>query len=440
MSEELLHNGAWVRPPATRDQIRYDVVLAVVLFALSVLSMTLLRASGGSGVGEAPETWASVVCLGAVILPLSLRRRFPAAVTVVTCGGFIAAVEFGVPEVLVLSIACFLALYTLGAWSRSRRLAQIVRWSVIAAMGLWLVLNFVRVDMFGSAGQAEGGEGLARLALGSAELATMLYAVLTNVLYFAGAIWFGRRAWTAARDQALIRRQAERLHEEQRRVAAQAVVLERLRIARELHDAVAHHVSVMGVQAAAARLTLRSDAESAEQAIRHVEDSARSTVAELYQLLGALRDEGAGAEQTGGSSAELGVETIPQLIEDARRAGMSVAWHVVGEPCDLPPLVQLNLYRIVQEALTNVRKHAGEQAHADVRLRYGAQAVEAEIADDGARRRATLAVAEADTRHRHGLNGMRERARSSGGTLQAGPREKHGFLVLASFPYSLERI
>ena len=212
----------------------------------------------------------------------------------------------------------------------------------------------------------------------------------------------------------------------------------------------------MGVQAAAARMTLRADPGTAEQSIRHVEDSARRTVAELYQLLDALRDEDPADEDSAGgqeraavrstaegadeASADLGVHTVPQLIDDAQRAGMSVGLRVVGEPCELSPLVQLNLYRIVQEALTNVRKHAGDQAHAEVRLRYGAQAVEAEITDDGAGRRAVRNAQEQDPRHRHGLHGMRERARSSGGTLSAGPREKHGFLVRASFPYSPERI
>src|SRR5690606_30484660 len=167
-------------------------------------------------------------------------------------------------------------------------------------------------------------------------------------------------------------------------VEQQAVTIERMRLARELHDAVAHHVSLMGIQAAAARTVLARDPQRAATELERVEDSARQAVTELHSLLGTLRADPSEGTDAAGS---IGADRTGALVDDAQRAGMRVTYPVGGDPVDLPPLASLNLYRITQEALTNVRKHAGAGAAVDIRLRYLPEAVEVEIADDGAGRR-----------------------------------------------------
>lgn len=428
----------WVRRQPTADELRADLLIAVVLVCAAVLSMVLLRAAGGTVVGDPPAAWISVLCLALTLLPLAWRRQFPGAVTAWTGAAFIITTEIGVPEVLILNVGFFLALYSLGAWSRRRRDARIVRWTVLGAMVIWMITGFLRMERL----QDDSG-GFAAAAAGSGELAMMLYTVMVNILYFGAALWFGHHAWESARQRARTEEQSQALRAERERAAAQAVVLERLRIARELHDAVAHHVSLMGVQSAAARATLTSDPEAAARSMREVEDSARRSVAELKDLLGTLRQEDPEAEPgtigpdvVDEALAGLDVDRIPQLIEQVRSHGMRIGWQVIGSPRELSPLTGLNLYRIVQESLTNVRKHAGPAAGADVRLRYGAESVEVEISDDGAGRRSLGAGDAAGTSGGgHGIAGMRERAAVGGGTLHAAPRTPHGFLVRAQIPY-----
>src|SRR5690606_7951156 len=141
------------------------------------------------------------------------------------------------------------------------------------------------------------------------------------------------------------------------------------RIARELHDAVAHHVSLMGVQAAAARSVLASNPDAARERLESLEESSRSAVTELYHLLGTLRDEEVPA--AGGPTASLSLHSLDSLVEDSLAAGLRVTLERVGEPYEVPPLVGLNLYRIAQEALTNVLKHAGPETQVRVHLRFG---------------------------------------------------------------------
>lgn len=234
----------------------------------------------------------------------------------------------------------------------------------------------------------------------------MLQQVLVNVVYFAGAWWFGEHGYASARQQALTQLRTQQLQNEQAKVSRQAVTIERLRIARELHDAVAHHVSLMGVQAAAARAVLDSDAAEARTQLEGLEASARTAVSELYQLLGTLRDEDAPDE----ASASLGLADLPALIDDVNAAGLRITLERVGDAFPVPALVGLNLYRIAQESLTNVGKHAGAGTRGRVHLRYGDDTVELEIIDEGlgrpgpSQRGAGL-----------GLVGMRERAASLGG-------------------------
>lgn len=419
----------WRRPPITRDQQRADLALAGALLVGAMLSMVLLRTAGYYD--DPAEPWVSLVSLAAVTVPLAARRRKPCLVAVVVAVAFVVVGTVQVPETLVVNIALFIALYTVGAWVADRRLATTVRLVIVTGMFVWLL-----VAIFQSVTDPDSLPEVSRAGAFSPLVAFWLLQLLTNVLYFAGAYWFGDHAWASAKERARTAWRGHLLQRERRVVEQQAVALERLRLARELHDAVAHHVSLMGIQAAAARTLLQQDPGAAGRALEQVEDSARQGITELQGMLGMLRDSAAavtgpapGGLGAGEAVASLGVEQIDALVEDCAAVGLPARFQVVGDPVDLPPLVSLNLYRIAQEALTNTRKHAGVGARADVRLRYLPDAVELEVADDGSGARRPAAPSTG-----LGLVGMRERVGADGGTLEAGPRPRGGFLVRARVP------
>ena len=209
-----------------------------------------------------------------------------------------------------------------------------------------------------------------------------------------------------------------------------------MRIARELHDVVAHHVSLMGVHAGAARRVFESNPEQAKASLSVIESSARGAVDELHRLLGALRQpeessSGDPTEAASVSASTRGLAQLPELIDEARSAGHPVTFESIGETRPLPPTVELVIYRVVQESLTNARKHAGAGAAVDVRLRYQAGSVEVEISDSGTGPVAGLRRSEAG-----GLGhiGMRERVAAVGGSITMGPRKRGGFVVRAVLP------
>jgi len=411
----------WRRPPADAAMVRGDAAVAAGLLVASVLSMVLSRAIGFYEEPASPTL--SIALLAAVTLPLAFRRRYPVAVLGVVAVAFILIGELSVPEITICNIALFMAIYTVGAWDPARSRALIARVVVVAAMAVWLLVAFFRAS---TEDLGLDGPGIGVL---TPVAALWLQQVLVNLLYFAGAWWFGDHAWSSARQRATVEYRTEQLEREQVKVARQAITIERLRIARELHDAVAHHVSLMGVQAAAARTTLDTDPNATRAQLEALEESSRSAVAELYNLLGTLRDEGNPLGQDDSASASLDLDRLPALIEDASAAGLKVTFDQVGDPFPIPPLVALNLYRIAQESLTNVIKHAGPGTRTQVHLRYGDQLVELEVADDGLGR-----PGPAQRGGGLGLLGMRERAASLGGTLEAARRAGSGWVVRVSAP------
>ena len=224
--------------------------------------------------------------------------------------------------------------------------------------------------------------------------------------------------FTSERGRRLVERESAA------RDARRALVDERVRIARELHDVVAHHVSVIGVQAGAARLVLDRDPDKAKETLASIETSSREAVHELHQLLGFLRQAHDGDDR----GPQPGLGQLDELVASICDAGIDVEVRVEGEPYDLLPTVDASAYRIVQEALTNTLKHAGALRIA-VSLRYQADALELEIVDDG-----DGAPAPSTSGGGLGLVGMRERASLHGGRLTAGPRAAGGFEVRATLP------
>lgn len=408
-----------LRSDATPAQIRGDSWLSLALFVGAIISAWLGQVAGFYGGEVPPFGWALLYSAG-LTLPIALRRRFPATVLLTIAVVFFIGVSVRIPEVYVGNVSLFIAMYTVGACVDDRRRATMVRVAVIAGMFAWLLVTTFQ------AATAEGDDGLSRAGLFSPFAAFILIQFLVNIAFFGGAYFFGERAYAQSRSTIALQERGAELERERELSAAQAVALERVRIARELHDVVAHHVSAMGVQAGAARTMLTRDAAAAQTALATVEESARTALTELRQLLDTLRTPSStDSEIPVGSTIHLAA--LPELVLHASANGLPTTLTVVGDPVDAPELVQVNLYRIAQEALTNARRHGGPGAAADVRLRYTADALELEVTNVGRRplgERAGL-----------GLVGMRERAAASGGTLDAGPRDRGGFRVRVRVPF-----
>lgn len=405
----------FLRTPTERER-RGDIVLAVVMFVGAVLSAGLSSIAQVYGDEQAP-LWTALVYAVVVTAPLAVRRRWPGTVAVIVVVAYFIAVTIRVPEIYVGNIAMFIAIYTAGAWMNDRRRAVIVRIGIIVSMFVWLLITMYR-DAILEADKADVIAGAM-----SPYVAFMLIQLLLNVLYFGGAYYFGERSWAAATQLAVLEQRTSELEREREVTAAQAVALDRVRIARELHDVVAHHVSVMGVQAGAARLVLERDPAESARILTGIEGSARDAIHELRQLLETLRTPGG---ETTDAASTLALDDIPELVDASTEAGLPTAYTVIGDPTPVPSLVAVNLYRIAQESLTNARRHAGPDATADVRVRYDDDGVEVEIVNTGR--------PVAQVRPGLGQLGMRERAAASGGTLEVTPRLFGGLRVRARVP------
>jgi len=325
-------------------------------------------------------------------VPLVLRRRAPLLMWTAIWAG--TTLQYRITQQpqqdLEFMVVLFAASYSLGAYAAMRRaVAGLAISAVMILVGWGALLAFT---------QHPGG------AIIGVSLVPLLAFWLAGVLVRARR----RAASLAARNTAL-QRQAE-----------QAAAAERVRIARELHDIVAHHLSVVVLQAAGARASGRA----AGPALEKIENSGRQALTETRRLLGVLRES---AEETG-LAPQPGVGELDTLADSVRAAGLPVNLVIKGEPAALPAAVDVSVYRIVQEALTNVLKHAGP-ARADVTIGCAEEAVTIEVTDDGT----------GDTRDGtwaggHGLAGMRERVAIFGGELRTGPRPDGGFAVRARLP------
>jgi signal transduction histidine kinase len=333
-------------------------------------------------------------------LPLAARRRFPGAVLALCVATGLAVATLGVPD--LLGIAILVAVYSVAAYGD--------RWVSLAGLAA-----------------AELGAAAVQLTQGSFQWPTPI----TNALVIAAAWLLGhfvgvRRAYTARLEQTA---ELERARAEQ---ARQAVAEERLRLARELHDVVAHSISVIAVQSGVGAHVAKTQPEEAAKALAAIEATSRAALTELRRLLGVLRQED---EPQGDLAPVPGLADLDSLLAEVAKAGLAVRLQVEGRPAQLPAGVDLSAYRIVQEALTNVVKHAGP-ARAQVAIRYRDHEVMVEVTDDG--RGAAAPTGDGRARVGHGLIGMRERVAVFGGDLQTGPRPGGGFRVAARLPLAVE--
>ncbi|PFG30308.1 sensor histidine kinase [Paramicrobacterium agarici] len=411
----------WARLPATPLQRRRDALGALVLFACMMPSTVLYQLSGTTG--EPSPMWVTIVWAVVMCGALAFRRRWPSITALVVAATYIVGLEVGAQELLFSQIVLFISMYTVGAWVTDRRVVRFVLGAVIGAMLIWLAISMVVVATDSEVRDDFGGFGTQ-----TAMLAFMGIQLITNLLYFGGAAYFGAHAFKSARQRAELEYRTHELEQERERSAAQAVALERVRIARELHDVVAHHVSVMGVQAGAARTVMDMNPQATRDSLANIEQNARTAIDELHHLVGTLR-EGDAEEEASASASTVDISQLDELIAASSVAGLPTSFDVLGEQRQLAGTVSLTLFRIAQEALTNARKYAGPDATADVRLRYLDSVVELEVTNTGI-------VPVKPRPGGLGHLGMRERIAAVGGEIEIGPRSRGGYLVRARIPLS----
>jgi signal transduction histidine kinase len=430
VAEFFALDSEWVRVP-TSDSRRRDATLALVLFGISAVALEMLRSGGGLRAGT--PVWEEYLGLAAMAAPIAFRRRWPIGTVVASSVAFFV-VGVRMPDVAMqLSVQglYFFALFSAMAWARDRRVALLVMGGVLLLMFGWLAYQFLLGSAVAQITEELADPSRTRGAVNPI-LGAVVYTFLINVVYFGGAVLGGQAAWNAARRRARLAAQAETLRAQAAELKEHAVVEERLRIARELHDVVAHHISVMGVQAAAARRVLDVDPKAASSALASVESSARDAVTEMRALLGTLR-QGERLPAEPGRAPEPSVDAIPGLVDQLRSEGFDVTYAVVANPGEaekVSPAVGLTLYRTVQEALHNVRRHSTASA-ATVVLRVSGSGpsgfAEVEVLDAGRPRTGTSGTG-------LGLLGMRERVASLDGSLEIGPRATGGFRVRVRLP------
>ncbi|CAL9504396.1 hypothetical protein SUDANB120_03511 [Streptomyces sp. enrichment culture] len=380
-----------------------DAFWAVLLCGIALLEVA------GSGSGTAAKLLAvpSVVAMGAAV---ALRRRWTRSVFAVAVGAGAYQLLAGVP-IHTADFGMLVVLYTVAASAAvPRALSRAAFGTGLAAAPLYS-LRF----------PVDKGDSTANV------LFTLFAMVPFALAWVLGDSLRTRRAYYAE----LVERN-QRLEKEREAQAKVAVAAERARIARELHDVVAHNVSVMVVQADGAAYVMDVAPEQAKEALQTISGTGRQALAEMRRLLGVLRT--GEPQESEDYVPQPDVEQIEVLVEQVRAAGLDVDFEVEGAPRKLPTGVELTAYRIVQEALTNTRKHGGPEASASVRLVYFDDGLGLLVEDDGRGAAHEMYEDGGADGAGHGLIGMRERVGMVGGTLDAGPRPGGGFRISALLP------
>jgi signal transduction histidine kinase len=369
-----------VRTWDTRHQMWSDAGIAVVLLvACLTLPIDYVR-----------QGHAEVLFQAALIVPLIWRRQAPSVVFSVVAG--VAFVQWLTSVPLPADIALLVALFTLAVHAPPRRAllgAVIVFAGVIMASVRWVPGGDIEKSIF----------------------------FLTGLLVAALFVGIALRTWRSYTDSLV--EQTRRLEYESDQQAKLAAATERARIAREMHDVIAHSVSIMVTLADGALATVDGHPLRAKEAMADVSTTGRLALTDMRHLLGVLRSDGPAVDL----EPQPQLSGLPQLLQGVRATGLDVEFDQEGAPFDIPPGVELTVYRIVQESLTNVLKHAQRPGGAHVTLTFDAPFVGVNVQDDG--------KSVSPSPEGHGLGGMRERATFSGGVLIAGPRQEGGWEVTA---------
>jgi signal transduction histidine kinase len=373
-----------------------DSLLALALF-------TGAAVSGASGDGDRPADGTFFLLLAIGSLPYAMRRRAPLTVLVLASLPVLALIELRYTSAVIGS-GLFLAAYTVATWRTPRCLVAAVGWVTV----LLTTLAVTSPD-----------------ALPPGEL-------LTNAALFVGAFGLGRSTRVRHTNSALLKERAELAERARSEAARLAVSEERLRIAQELHDVIGHSLGVIALQAQVGAHVIDVDPAEAKAALVAVSSTSRTALAEIRRILGAMHD---GAADSYHPAPGLG--SVGDLAAQLTAAGLPVEVRTIGTPDQVPTALDLTAYRLVQEALTNVAKHAG-RTQATVTVRYEPRALDLEIFDDGPTDRTPTRLASplsANASPGHGQLGMRERVAVWGGSLEAGPRPEGGYAVRAHLPF-----
>ena len=391
----------------TRDRVAGERQAPSVLdwlVALGLLVVALVEVAGGMFAGPVGVAAAAQL---AWILPVAFRRVAPLrAIAISTAISMAYLVTYGVVDGAGGSVAAagtqLLLVYSVGRYTRGRRLLAGAAFALLLA--------------------AEPGIGRN----------PTLDDLVIMLILVGGTLGLGVALRVQTERSIALAVATDRAQEEQAATAQAAVHEERARIARELHDVVAHNVGLIVLQAGGARSVLATDPERARAALRQVEETGRQTLTEMRHLVGILRED---EEEERQPLPRL--ERLPALVDEARAGGLTVELAVEGSPVELPAGLELAAYRLVQEALTNVRKHA-PTSHVQVRLGYEPDRLRIEVSDDGGPSGAAAAPARDVSDPGHGLIGMRERVQVYGGQMQTRSMPGGGFRVEAVLPLSSE--
>jgi signal transduction histidine kinase len=373
---------------------RYAVDALIVLLAAEAMLEVAVRHDSQ----DAPRTtlWFAVPALAIAVLPLFARRRFPFAAP---ASYWLLAVALSFVDGRLVTFLS--SVFVLGM-ATSYMLGNL-RDALKARIGLAVVLGSAATVVYNQPGHSA--------------------SALVFIPLLFGVCWLGGFAVRERAEEAEAVEQRATQAELERAAAARiAVAEERARIVRELHDIVAHAVSVMVLQVGAVRHRLPDALGEDRDALIGVEQAGRTALAEMRRLVGAMRHDGDGLEL----APQPGLDGLDALVEEVGRSGLPVRLHVDGEPFPLPRAIDLSAYRIVQEGLTNALKHARAR-HADVTVRYGAESVQLEVRDDGKGGGTSDGLG-------HGLVGIRERVKIFGGEMTAGTAPAGGFVVSARLP------
>ncbi|NEA28284.1 sensor histidine kinase [Actinomadura bangladeshensis] len=376
------------------EWLRRKTPLVDAFFAAPILLLAVPSLLGGTyGMGVLQYGLLTVLLTG----PLVLRRTYPRTVlAVIALVSFVQCVA-GL-QLVQGNIAVLMAIYTVTA-------GYSIRWGIAAAL----------------VGVTGAGMAAWRYPSGADDrkYTFVMLGLLVAGVYVLGLHMRTRRAYLRSVEE-----RAERLERERDNEVKVAMAAERARIARELHDVVAHNVSVIVVQADGASYAIDTDVARARQALETISSTGRLALAEMRRLLGVLRED----DDAGAFAPQPGVAELDDLVEQVRASGLAVTYEVDGTPAAMSEGRQLTVFRIVQEALTNTLKHGGPRVSVSVRLRYADDALEIRVADDG------RGAAAFDDHRGHGLAGMRERVAVYGGDVRAAPRPGGGFEVVARLP------
>lgn len=387
--------------------VAFDVLVAAVVVLL-----------GLAGLANQPGGWKATLVSAAMAVALLFRRAHPSAVAVAVAALALVQVVAGWGP-LAFDVAVLIALYSVVKYAD--RLRDGILAGIGAAVGVVLA-------------------GLQTQGVIAWWATAIYYGLVTGAVWLVALNVRTRRLYVLTLEE-----RAATLEREREAEARAAVAGERTRIARELHDVVAHSMAVMIVQADGARFMLDRDPETARQAVKVVADTGRQALEEMRRLVGVLREPSGPDAQAGPGAADapdgpgaaadpahrrLALTELPALLDRFRAAGLRARHTVTGEPAPMPPGLELTVYRVVQEGLTNALKHAGVGAGVEVTVACAGDAVVVRVVDDGQGRPPVSPAPSGG----HGLVGMRERVGVYDGSLTAGPRLAGGWQVEARLP------